>query len=174
MGDSEAKEGREALEAIVDFMARSPIEVKAAFGGGEESDVLDPEPRSLPPRRAVWMRTRRPLGQNQNLHKSAAAFLSDLCLLPTALLPHRMQFPGLSAMKKLSMMASLDHSMWFHSSFRADEWMLYDMDSPRACGNRALVFGKIYSQAGILSACVAQEGLIRRRQEGDERSQLPV
>jgi acyl-CoA thioesterase-2 len=62
-------------------------------------------------------------------------------------------------------MASLDHAVWFHRDFRADEWLLYVQDSPSAEGARAFCRGSIYSRDGVLVASVAQEGLIRERQE---------
>jgi acyl-CoA thioesterase-2 len=59
--------------------------------------------------------------------------------------------------------ASLDHAMWFHEPFRADEWLLHVIDSPVARGGRGLVRGRIFSRDGRLVASTAQEGLIRRR-----------
>jgi acyl-CoA thioesterase-2 len=61
------------------------------------------------------------------------------------------------------MMASLDHAVWFHRDFRADEWLLYVQDSPSAEGARAFTRGTIYDRGGVLVASVAQEGLIRIR-----------
>ena len=61
-------------------------------------------------------------------------------------------------------MASLDHALWFHRPFRADEWLLYAQDSPNTSGARGLTRGLIYTQDGRLVASVAQEGLIRQRQ----------
>ena len=61
--------------------------------------------------------------------------------------------------------ASLDHALWFHRPFRADEWLLYAQDSPNSGGSRGLTRGLLYSRSGALVASVAQEGLIRRRRE---------
>ncbi|MEE8094025.1 MAG: acyl-CoA thioesterase II, partial [Gammaproteobacteria bacterium] len=58
-------------------------------------------------------------------------------------------------------MASLDHAMWFHRPFRADEWLLYSMESPNAAGGRGLALGKFFDADGVLVASTAQEGLIR-------------
>ena len=66
-------------------------------------------------------------------------------------------------MSRITMMASLDHAIWFHAPFRADEWLLYDMFSPRMSGSRGLTFGHIYTREGVLAMSVAQEGLIRTR-----------
>ena len=62
-----------------------------------------------------------------------------------------------------AMMASLDHTLWFHRPFRADEWWLYDQWSPNAHGGRGLAFGHIYTGDGTLVATAAQEGVVRSR-----------
>jgi acyl-CoA thioesterase-2 len=74
----------------------------------------------------------------------------------TSLYPH-----GQSFWQPAMQVASLDHVMYFHRSFRMDDWLLYAMQSPNACKARGLAFGKIYTQEGLLVATVAQEGLIR-------------
>ena len=86
----------------------------------------------------------------------------DMTLLPAALVPHGLfiESPGMQA-------ASLDHSIWFHRPFRADEWWLYDQVSPSASGGRGLALARVFSQDGHLVASVAQEGLIRVRPPGD-------
>jgi acyl-CoA thioesterase-2 len=61
------------------------------------------------------------------------------------------------------MMASLDHAMWFHRHFRADEWLLYQLHSPSAAGARGFTRGEIWTRDGHLAVSVAQEGLLRRR-----------
>jgi acyl-CoA thioesterase II len=61
------------------------------------------------------------------------------------------------------MIASLDHAMWFHRPFRADEWLLYDLESPNAFGSRGFTLGRIFTRDGQLAVSVAQEGLMRRR-----------
>ena len=79
----------------------------------------------------------------------------------TAMLPHGMNFfqPHVQA-------ASIDHAMWFHRDFRADEWLLYDVVSPTLSNSRALVRGRFFNRAGQLVATTAQEGLIRDRRRG--------
>jgi acyl-CoA thioesterase-2 len=86
------------------------------------------------------------------------AYASDYRILLTALQPHGIPYrsPGLQ-------IASLDHSLWMHRPFRADEWLLYSTDSPVTSGARGFVRGTIHSQSGELVASVAQEGLIRMR-----------
>ena len=61
------------------------------------------------------------------------------------------------------MLASLDHAVWFHRKFRADEWLLYVQDSPISGGGRAFCRGTLFTQDGILVASTAQEGLLRER-----------
>lgn len=58
-------------------------------------------------------------------------------------------------------MATLDHCIWFHSSFRVDEWLLYTMESPRATSGRGFALGRLYDQQGRLVVSCAQEGVVR-------------
>ncbi len=119
-------------------------------------DKVAPEPRAA--RQLAWMRAPERLPDDPALHRCVAAYGSDFALLETALLPHAAALPG----PHVSHMASLDHSMWFHRPFRADEWLLFEMESPAACGGRGLAFGRLFDINGQLVASVAQEGLIRR------------
>jgi acyl-CoA thioesterase-2 len=84
------------------------------------------------------------------------AYASDMTLLDTALLPH-----GISWVDEKLQSASIDHAMWFHRPFRADEWLLYDQDSPSASGARGYNRGNVFTRGGELVASVAQEGLMR-------------
>jgi acyl-CoA thioesterase-2 len=88
------------------------------------------------------------------------AYASDYGLLPTALNPH-----GVLLRDRRLQLASLDHSVWMHRPIRADEWLLYAMDSPVATGARGFTRGTVYSRDGQLVASVAQEGLMRMRGE---------
>ena len=108
----------------------------------------------------VWLKTVKRLPDDQAIHNAVLAYLSDMTLLDTALVTHgRTLFdPGLQ-------IASLDHALWFHRPFRADEWLLYAQDSPNSGGARGLTRGLIYAHDGRLIASVAQEGLIRVRPE---------
>src|SRR5690606_32057177 len=118
-------------------------------------DIFRPEPRS--PRQMCWMKTRDPLPDDYRLHQCVLAYLSDWSLLDTATRPHAVSF-----LQDDVQMASLDHAMWFHRRFRADEWLLYVQDSPSASGARGLNRGLLFSRDGRLIASAAQEGLIRR------------
>ena len=100
----------------------------------------------------IWLRTRGALPDDPVLHRALLAFVSDMSLLDTALLPH-----GKSIFSDVQV-ASLDHAMWFHRPFRADEWLLYVQDSPSASGARGFNRGAIYTARRLLVASVAQEG----------------
>jgi acyl-CoA thioesterase-2 len=104
----------------------------------------------------VWMRADGTLPDDPLLHVCLVAFASDMTLLDSTLVTHNR-----SVGKDPVQMASLDHAMWFHQPFRADEWWLYSQDSPRTGGSRGLAHGEIYTRDGRLAVSVMQEGLIR-------------
>ena len=104
----------------------------------------------------VWLRADGRLPDDQMLHACIVAYASDMTLLDTTLLPHGRQWGNEGVM-----MASLDHAMWFHRPFRADEWLLYAQDSPSSSGALGLARGLIYTHDGHLAVSVVQEGLIR-------------
>ncbi|MEN1956417.1 acyl-CoA thioesterase II [Luteimonas sp. MJ204] len=117
-------------------------------------DELDPPKR--PPYQQVWFRLAEKVGDAPELHRALLAYASDFHLLGTATFPH-----GISYYQPKVQMASLDHALWFHRPFRADDWLLYSIDSPSAQGSRGLARGMIYDRAGRLVASTAQEGMIR-------------
>ena len=102
----------------------------------------------------VWFKHRDPLSDDPLLHICALAYMSDLTLLGSAHVNH-------AAERSHLMVASLDHAMWFMRPFRVDEWLLYDQNSPSACGGRALTQGQIFNRSGQMIAAVVQEGLTR-------------
>lgn len=95
------------------------------------------------------------------LHTCIIAYASDAGFVNTAARAHGLTYNS----QYLTMMASLDHAVWFHAPARADEWLLYDIHSPRAISSRGMAFGRIYSQDGTLIATAAQEGIIRLSDE---------
>ncbi len=117
-------------------------------------DPHDPQP--LPPQQQIWFRLCGEVGDDQRLHRTLLAYVSDFHLIGTATLPH-----GISYQKGNLVMASLDHAMWFHRDVRVDDWLLYACDSPNSGGSRGLARGLIYDRAGRLVASTAQEGMIR-------------
>jgi acyl-CoA thioesterase II len=108
------------------------------------------------PAQCIWIRANGPLPDGFRLHQCVLAYESDFTLLDTALIARgRLMFdPRIQ-------MASLDHAVWFHRRFRADEWLLYAQDSPSSQGARGFCRGSIFARDGRLVASVAQEGLIR-------------
>ena len=117
-------------------------------------DELNPPKR--PPYQQVWFRLSAPVGDAPELHRALLAYASDFHLLGTATFPH-----GISYYQPNVAMASLDHALWFHRPFRADEWLLYSLDSPSAQGARGMARGLVFDRAGRLVASTAQEGMIR-------------
>ncbi|MGY4319341.1 acyl-CoA thioesterase II [Bradyrhizobium sp. JR3.5] len=106
----------------------------------------------------VWIKTAEKLPNDPALHMCALAYASDLTLLDATMARYgRTLFDG----RMIS--ASLDHAMWFHRPFRADDWLLYAKDSPSAQGGRGLTRGMIFKPDGTLVASVAQEGSVRER-----------
>ena len=116
----------------------------------------DLRPAKQPPYNHVWFRLAEKVGDAPELHRALLAYASDFHLLGTATFPH-----GISYYQPNVAMASLDHALWFHRPFRADEWLLYSIDSPSAQGARGLARGQIFDRAGRLVASTAQEGMIR-------------
>jgi len=115
---------------------------------------LDPTPRE--PQQNVWIRSNGELPEVPLIHECVVAYASDLTLLDTAMFPH-----AISYREQQHMIASLDHAMWFHRPFRADDWLLYHQTSPTASHARGLAQGSIFCRDGTLAITVIQEGLIR-------------
>jgi acyl-CoA thioesterase-2 len=108
----------------------------------------------------VWIRSTAPLPHDPAIHQCVLAYASDMTLLDTSLIPH-----GCTVFDPAIQAASLDHALWFHRHFRADQWLLYTQDTPNASGARGLSRGLIFSREGKLVASVMQEGLIRQARE---------
>jgi acyl-CoA thioesterase-2 len=106
----------------------------------------------------VWLRAAGSMPDEPLLHVCVLAYASDMTLLDSVLAPHGIDWTG-----KAAFIASLDHAMWFHSEFRADEWLLYDQHSPWAGNARGLAHGSIYTRDGRRVCSVVQEGLVRPR-----------
>ncbi|MEU6660878.1 acyl-CoA thioesterase II [Streptomyces sp. NPDC046821] len=112
------------------------------------------------PRSQVWFRTNGKLDgaiDEHLLHVCLATYVSDMTLLDSVLLAHGRG--GWAVGDVVG--ASLDHAMWFHRPFRADEWLLYDQESPSASGGRGLGQARIYTRDGQLAISVIQEGVVR-------------
>ena len=135
------------------FTRDRPIELRPA----QPMQYIEPR-AGVPPVQNVWIRATAALPDDPALHQCVLAYASDMTLLDTSLIPH-----GRNLFDSTLMLASLDHALWFHRPFRADDWLLYAQDSPSSSGARSLNRGTIFTRDGRLVATVAQEGLIRIR-----------
>ncbi|MRK01632.1 acyl-CoA thioesterase II [Aeromicrobium sp. S22] len=145
----------ESLRWHATLTGKSPIEFRFP---DTPTRVLAARGIAGPPRQSAWTRSTAPLPDDR-LHQAAAlTYLSDILLLSTALAPHRVviQDPDLQ-------FATLDHTIWFHSPCRADEWLLHDQESHWAGAGRAVCRGSFFDQSGRLVATTMQEGLLRMR-----------
>ena len=106
----------------------------------------------------VWIKTTGRLPDDPAIHQCVLAYTSDMGLLDTALVPH-----GRTLFEKEFMAASLDHALWLHRPFRADDWLLYAQETPNLHGSRGFGRGLIFTRDVTLVASVAQEGLVRQR-----------
>lgn len=151
-----------STELVARFADRLPPGVKAWFDGERAIDVrpcdLGRFDRARParPLQNVWIRAAGALPDDPAVHRAVLAYLSDLTLIDVPLAAH-----GRSLFEPEFAVASLDHAIWFHRPFRADEWLLYAQDSPNTSGARGLARGLLFDRRGRLVASVMQEGLIR-------------
>lgn len=152
MGDLAAQRGPEMAEEWQREWAALDVRYVGTSAIG-----LDPDP-DHPARAQLWVRVDGRLADDPQTQLAAFTYASDLTLLGATLTPHGVLIssPGMQA-------ASLDHTIWLHRPFRADEWWFYDQVSPVAHGARGLALARIFTQDGTLVATVAQEGLIRQR-----------
>lgn len=125
-----------------------PVELTRYAGTGEP----------MAPKFHVWIKAMQPLPDDPAIHQAVLAYASDLMLLDSSLIAH-----GTTVFDETIQAASLDHALWFHRPFRADEWLLYAQDSPSTSGARGFSRGLVFDRRGNLVASVAQEGLIRPR-----------
>ncbi len=151
--DLKAKLGAHIPENISSYWERErPIEMRPV----EVSRYLTRQ--IAPPLQCVWMRANGVLRDDPHLHNCILAYASDFTLLDTALIAH-----GKLVFDTDIQLASIDHALWLHRPFRADDWMLYAQDSPSAGGARGFCRGSIFTRDGKLVASVTQEGLMRQR-----------
>ncbi|MGH6828870.1 MAG: acyl-CoA thioesterase [Rhizomicrobium sp.] len=146
------RRAEEFSEPLREWIARPrPFEIRPVIFDGPG----DRPPR--PPFDRIWFRPSGPVPGDVRCHQMLLAYVSDMTLLDTSLLPHGKSF--FSAVQ----MASIDHTMWFHRDADLGDWLLYAQDSPSASGARGFNRGLIFTRTGKLIASVAQEGLIRPR-----------
>ncbi|MBQ1084569.1 MULTISPECIES: acyl-CoA thioesterase II [unclassified Nocardiopsis] len=142
---------REAFGKVPNFVQWHPIETRPVGAMSFEAE-RDPDLRTAS--NPVWFKVDGELPDDRLTQVCLMTYASDMTLLDTVLLRHGRSFAGIA-------MASLDHAMWFHRPFRADEWLLYAQESPTAQGARGLARGLVYTRDGQLVCSVVQEGMIR-------------
>lgn len=130
---------------------------------GPDLDVRMVEPidwDNLSPRKPtleVWMKTTGPVAEQPGRHEALLAYMSDAFLIDVCLVAHGRHYEN-SGLQ----VASLDHALWFHAPFRADEWLLHVVEASRIGGGRGLAHGSFYRRDGTLVANTVQQGLMRR------------
>ena len=161
--DAPAPESLEPLEdrvmaefGYVESFAAMPQPIDQRYIGALPWSAERP---SVPTQR-LWIRTKGTLSDDPLLHAAVITYASDMNLFDTILGPTDLRWGD-----NRFMGASLDHCMWFHRPVRADDWLLYDMDSPTAHGGRGLARGFLYARDGSLAVSMVQEGLIRPLEE---------
>jgi len=151
--DQRLKPFREQLGPWVE--RERPIDIRMC-------DPVDRPPEEWrEPTTFAWIRADGTLHDDPMLHTCVLTYASDMTLLDTTVRPHGLTW---SPDRKL-MMASLDHALWFHRPFRADEWLLYVQTTPASAGGRGFATGSIFTRDGVLVVSEAQEGLIRKLSE---------
>jgi acyl-CoA thioesterase II len=148
-----AHSDRFSKDALEWLSRKTPIETRPLGDPHWLRPVLDARDRE--PQQDQWFRATGKMPDDPLLHACVVAYASDMSLIDTATLPHAIGYDG------SVMTASLDHAMWFHREFRADEWLLYHQVSPSASGARGLAQGYVFRRDGALVVTVIQEGLIR-------------
>ncbi len=148
-------------EAFLEYARESPEMERFAFRFEaidsrqvERIPMTDRDPH--PPIKHTWLKARDPLPDDPEVHLALLAYMSDLDFMSTSMLPH-----GRNALRGQVQGASVDHALWFHRPFRADEWLLFAKESPNAGGARGFVRGQFFNRAGELVVTAAQECLIR-------------
>jgi acyl-CoA thioesterase-2 len=139
-----------------DALAKEWAALEARYVGHSRFNL--PDDGEHPARVRMWIRVGDGLGDDPQIHLAAFTYASDIGLLGASLAAHDVTPVEVQ-------MASLDHAIWFHRPFRADDWWLYDMQSPSAQGARGLALAKVFTPDGRLVATAAQEGLIRPRRD---------
>ena len=145
-------------------LAAGTINENFMITDGEDLDVRVVEPvdwENPVPREGklqIWMKTSGPVPERPGLQQALLAYLSDAFLIDVCLITHGRHFaePGMQV-------ASLDHALWFHDSFRADEWLLHEVEAEAIGGGRGLARGRFYRRDGTLVASTVQQGLMRQR-----------
>ena len=151
------EDSRPAAQVLGERSARRAAFWEAEWGALDVRYVTEPSLGAPGPARLqLWIRAGSRLPDDPRLHQMVLAYLSDISLLSVSTLAHPVEF-----MSPRMQAASIDHAMWFHRPARADEWLLYDQNSPSASGGLGFSQGRLFGHDGTLAASCAQQGLIR-------------
>jgi acyl-CoA thioesterase-2 len=147
-------------ELVLRQQAEIPLETSPWIGRPRAIEMRHVQPPASlggrgEPRNLAWFRAPGPVGDDPLVHQALIAYASDLSFNDSAARPHGR--PGALGVR----MASLDHALWFHAPARADRWLLYVQESPRAAAARGFVRGAIFDRDGVHVASSAQECLMR-------------
>lgn len=151
-------------ELISKFIDKLPKTMQSYWTRQQPIDmrIVDPsrylKRQKRDPVQHIWLKAAAPLPDDPTVHNCILAYASDFTLLDTALIAH-----GKVLFDPDLQLASLDHTIWFHRPFRADDWLLYAQESPSSQAARGLCRGQVFTTDGTLIASTAQEGLMRQR-----------
>jgi acyl-CoA thioesterase-2 len=123
--------------------------------------TLAPEERSCQNANQMWVKTRYPLPESQNMQRAILAYLTDMSMVVTMAVPHEPELDAIVPNLTHYSTASLDHSIWFHRPCRVDEWLFFDCRPESTGGGRGFSRGRIYNRDGVLVASMSQEAVFR-------------
>ncbi|KAK9447253.1 thioesterase-like superfamily-domain-containing protein [Limtongia smithiae] len=144
------------------------LDAQSAAALPTEYRLVAPDTSEAPPqekKQYLWVKARGKI-QDPKAHAMALAYFSDNLFLGQSVRSHGIMFFD------VSMMVSLDHIIYFHAPFKADEWLLYEMVSPWAGCGRGLSYGRLFSQDGTLVASVIQEGVVRLKKNAAAKAKM--
>jgi len=143
------------LQNLVNLTAPFDLMPVLPTDNNKETDKIQYE-------KSVWIKTQHEIDNDPDIHRALLAYISDYGLVTTSLLPHKLEYDS-PAMQ----LASIDHAMWFHRTFRVDEWLLYTCEPMSTSNARGLAQGRFFDREGRLVASTTQEGLIRQIKKGE-------
>jgi acyl-CoA thioesterase-2 len=114
--------------------------------------------------RRLWFRTVRPQPAAIQVNECTLLYISDIYFFEPLCLQH-----GYAGNDRALRYATTQHSVWFHSTPRVDEWLLLESHSPVLSGGRGLVHGEVRTADGQPIATVIQEAVVRVVNGGDGR-----
>ncbi|MCK9506026.1 MAG: acyl-CoA thioesterase II [Porticoccaceae bacterium] len=149
------------LDGVIDGSRVAENQFQSQF---LDAYILNEEEKTAPDSFQMWVRTKHPLPEGQDAHCSVLAYISDMGLLLSAFVPHARQPWQIGSALPNMVVASLDHAIWFHRPFRADDWFFYDCRAESTSNSRGFSHGRVFTRDGALVASTSQEGLLRQKE----------